>query len=98
MTPEQRAQALQKAAMARRKRAEIKQLLKSGSLSFAQLLEEAEADPMVAGIKVSAVLASMPRTGKIKSKRLMEQLGIADNRRIRGLGERQRAALLEKFD
>lgn len=98
MTPEQRAQALQKAAMARRKRAEIKQLLKSGSLSFAQLLEEAEADPMVAGIKVSAVLVSMPRTGKIKSKRMMERLGIAENRRIRGLGERQRAALLKEFN
>lgn len=98
MTPEQRAQALEKAAMARRKRAEIKQLLKTGSLSFAQLLEEAEADPMVAGIKVSAVLASMPRIGKIKSKRLMERLGIAENRRIRGLGERQRAALLEQFN
>jgi len=89
---------LEKAAMARRKRAEIKQLLKTGSLSFAQLLEEAEADPMVAGIKVSAVLASMPRIGKIKSKRLMERLGIAENRRIRGLGERQRAALLEQFN
>ena len=98
LTPEQRAQALQKAAMARRKRAEIKQLLKSGSLSFTQLLEEAEADPMVAGIKVSAVLVSMPRTGKIKSKRMMERLGIAENRRIRGLGERQRAALLKEFN
>ena len=88
---------MEKAAMARRKRAEVKQLLKTGSMSLAELLEEAGADPMVAGIKVSAVLASMPRTGKIKSKRLMEKLGIADNRRIRGLGERQRAALLEEF-
>ena len=97
MTAEQRAQALEKAAMARRKRAEVKQLLKTGSISLSELLEGAEADPMVAGIKVSAVLASMPRIGKIKSKRLMEKLGIADNRRIRGLGERQRAALLEEF-
>ncbi len=97
LTAEQRAQALEKAAMARRKRAEVKQLLKTGSISLSELLEGAEADPMVAGIKVSAVLASMPRIGKIKSKRLMEKLGIADNRRIRGLGERQRAALLEEF-
>ena len=97
LTAEQRAQALEKAVLARRKRAEIKQLLKTGSLSLARLLEEAEEDPLVAGIKVSAVLASMPRTGKIKSKRLMEKLGIAENRRIRGLGERQRAALLEEF-
>jgi hypothetical protein len=35
--------------------------------------------------------------GKIKSIRLMEELGIADNRRIRGLGARQRQALLEHF-
>ena len=97
LTAEQRAQALEKAALARRKRAEIKQLLKTGSLSLPELLEEAEVDPMVAGIKVSAVLASMPRTGKVRSKKLMEKLGIAENRRIRGLGERQRAALLREF-
>lgn len=97
LTPEQRAEALKKAALARQRRAEVKQLLKTGSMSMAELLEEAQSDLMLAGIKVSAVLASMPRTGKIKSKRLMEELGIAENRRIRGLGERQRAALLQEF-
>ena len=98
LTQEQRVQALEKAAQARRKRAEIKQLLKTGSLTLGQLFEKADEDPLVAGIKTSAVLASMPRMGKIKSKRLMERLGIAENRRIRGLGERQRDALLEEFD
>lgn len=97
LTAEQRAQALEKAAMVRRKRAEVKQLLKTGSMSLPELLDHADSDPMVAGIKVSAVLASMPRTGKVKSKRLMERLSIAENRRIRGLGERQRAALLKEF-
>ncbi len=97
LTPEQRAAALKKAAHARKKRAEIKQLLKAGSMSMAELLEEAESDPVVAGMKVSAVLASMPRTGKIKSKRLMEKLSIAESRRIRGLGERQRDSLLQEF-
>ncbi len=97
LTPEQRAAALKKAAHARKKRAEVKQLLKSGSMSMAELLEEAESDPVVAGTKVSAVLASMPRTGKIKSKRLMEKLSIAESRRIRGLGERQRDSLLQEF-
>lgn len=97
LTSEQRAEALRKAAAVRRKRAEVKQLLKTGSLSMAELLEQAGSDPMVAGIKVSAVLASMPKTGKIKSKRIMERLGIAENRRIRGLGAHQRAALLQEF-
>ncbi len=98
LTPEQRAAALKKAAHARKKRAEVKQLLKTGSMSMAELFEEANADPVVAGTKVSVVLASMPRTGKIKSKRLMERLGIAESRRIRGLGERQRSSLLQEFD
>lgn len=97
LTAEQRAKALEKAALARQKRAEIKQLLKSGSLSLGDLYEKAENDPIVAGIKVSAVLSSLPRVGKVKSKRIMEDLSIADNRRLRGLGDRQRAALLEEF-
>lgn len=97
LTAEQRAKALKKAALARQKRAEIKQLLKSGSLSLGDLYEKAENDPIVAGIKVSAVLSSLPRVGKVKSKRIMEDLSIADNRRLRGLGDRQRAALLEEF-
>lgn len=97
LTAEQRAKALEKAALARQKRAEIKQLLKNGSLSLSDLYEKAEGDPIVAGIKVSAVLSSLPKVGKVKSKRIMDDLGIADNRRLRGLGDRQRAALLEEF-
>jgi hypothetical protein len=97
MSEEQRALALERAAQARRVRAEVKELLKSGSRSFAELLERAELDDLIGGIKVAAVLSSMPGTGKIKAKRLMESLGIAENRRLRGLGERQRAALLTEF-
>lgn len=97
LTADQRAAALAKAAEARRVRAEIKELLKTGSLSFKELLRRADEDPMVGGLKVESVLASMPGTGKVKAKRLMEQHGIADNRRLGGLGERQRAALLAEF-
>jgi hypothetical protein len=39
----------------------------------------------------------MPRTGKIKAIRLMEDLGIPGNRKIRGLGPRQRENLLNTF-
>lgn len=97
LTAEQRAAALAKAAEARRLRAELKELLKTGSLTFAQLLERADAEPMVAGMKVNSLLAAMPGTGKVKAKRMMEAFGIADNRRIRGLGDRQREALLAEF-
>jgi hypothetical protein len=97
LSSEQRAAALAKAAEARRVRAELKHLLKTGSISFPELLERADGDPIVAGMKVYAVLSSLPGTGKVKAKRMMEGHAIADSRRIRGLGQRQRAALLEEF-
>ena len=78
-------------------RAEVKELLKMGTLTLPELFERAEEDDLIGGIKVASVLSSMPGTGKVKAKRLMESLGIADNRRLRGLGGKQRAALLAEF-
>jgi hypothetical protein len=97
MTEEQRAAALERAGEARRVRAEIKQLLKTGSLSLDDVFARAEEDDLVAGIKVASLVVSMPHMGKVKAKRLLEDLGIAENRRLRGLGSRQREALLESF-
>ncbi len=97
LTDEQRAAALAKAAEARRARAEVKELLKTGSLRLSDLVARAETDNILAGLKVERVIASMPGTGKIKAKRLMESLGIAENRRIRGLGARQKEGLLAEF-
>ncbi len=95
LTAEQRAAALEKAAAARKARAEVKELLKTGAITFPELLDKADGDDIIAGMKVSAVLPSLPGIGKVKGKRIMEDLSIADNRRLRGLGDRQRAALLE---
>ncbi len=78
-------------------RAEAKELLKTGSLRLSELFEKAESDELLAGLKVDRVLAAMPGTGKIKAKRLMESVGIAENRRIRGLGDKQKEALLAEF-
>lgn len=97
MSDEQRALALRKALAARRQRAEIKALLKTGSLTLSEVFGRAEADDIVAGTKVYPLLASMPRMGKIKATRLMQELGIAENRKIRGLGPRQRENLLDTF-
>jgi hypothetical protein len=97
MTDEQRAAALARAAEARRVRAEIKQLLKTGSLSLQDVFDRAAEDDLVAGIKVSAVVVSMPHMGKIKTIRLLEDLKIAENRRLRGLTPRQREDLLASF-
>jgi len=97
LTPEQRQAALAKAAEARRARAEIKERLKMGSITLAELLQQAENDDMVAGIKVLAVLESLPGVGKVKARRTMDEVGIADTRRLRGLGDQQRKSLLAAF-
>jgi hypothetical protein len=94
LTPEQRARALEKAAAARRDRAALKQALKEGSLSFKQLLARVDSDTAVAGLKVSAALTALPGLGKVKAAKLMERLGIAESRRLRGLGAKQREALI----
>ena len=95
LTPEQRQAALAKAAEARRARAEIKERLKMGSITLSELLTQADSDDMVAGIKVLAVLESLPGLGKVKARRLMEDVGISETRRIQGLGEKQRIKLFD---
>ncbi len=97
LSPESRQAALQKAAAARRQRAELKEKLKMGSLTLAELLDQTAQDEVVGKTKVLVVLESLPGLGKIKARRLMEQLGISETRRMQGLGDKQRKALLEQF-
>lgn len=47
---------------------------------------------------MSAVVVSIPGYGKMKTKRTMEKLGISENRRLRGLGVRQRQKLIKECD
>ena len=97
LSPEQRQAALEKAAVARRTRAEVKDRLKMAILTFPELLELADGDEIVGKMKVLAALESMPRLGKVKARRLMDDVGIAESRRLRGLGDSQRRQLLEFF-
>lgn len=97
LTPEQRADALLKAAAARVKRSEVKTSLKRGTVTLAQVIKEAGTDDTIGKIKVSALLESMPGVGKVRAGQIMERLGIAESRRIRGLGDKQRAALEAEF-
>jgi hypothetical protein len=92
-TPNQRAAALEKAAAARRDRAEVGELLKSGFISLPQVLASGQTNETLGRMKVSAVLESLPGIGKVRARQIMEQIGISESRRVRGLGARQRAAL-----
>lgn len=97
LSPEQRQAALDKAAAARRERAELKEKLKMGSINLKELLQLADSQEVVAKMKVLSVLESLPGVGKVKARRTMEEVGISETRRVRGLGDQQRSKLLEAF-
>lgn len=96
LTPEQRSQALAKAAEARRKRAELKGQLKDGRTTFRDLLEQSH-DDIVGKMKVISVLESLPGVGRVRARKIMDRLDIANNRRVRGLGQKQKENLLSEF-
>ena len=97
LTDEQRKAALAKAAEVRKVRAEMKHRLKMGTVTLTELMDKADQDQVVAKIKVLAVLESLPGLGKVGARRKMEDLGIAESRRLSGLGVNQREALLKEF-
>ena len=68
-----------------------------GSTTLRELLDSAERDDVIGKMKVVSVLESLPGVGKVKARRYMEEIGISDTRRVRGLGAQQREALLKEF-
>jgi len=93
LSEEQRREALEKAALARRKRVELKDQLKKGEISLRDLLERTD-DAVVGKMRVSAVLESLPGVGRVRARKLMERAEISESRRMRGLGVKQKEHLL----
>jgi transposase len=97
LTPAQRAAALERAAEARRARAEVKNRLKHSGGSLAEVIESGKTDEAIGKMKVSALLESMPGVGRVRARQIMDEVGIAASRRVRGLGANQARALLDRF-
>ncbi len=97
LTPEQRQAALEKAAASRRERAEVKNRLKNSGASIAEVLEEGQDNEVIGKMRVVDLLQSLPGLGKVRARQTMERLGIAESRRVRGLGTKQVAALEREF-
>jgi DNA uptake protein ComE-like DNA-binding protein len=95
LSPEQRAAALKKAAEVRVARAELKERLKMGSTTISDVMAEADSNDVIGKLKVLTLLESLPGLGKVKARRLLEELEIAESRRVQGLGEVQKRKLLE---
>lgn len=99
LTPEARQAALEKAAQARRERAEVKNRLKNSGASLSEIVAAGrDSNEVIGKMKVIDLLCAMPGVGKVRAKQIMEKIGIADTRRVRGLGDKQVAALKAEFE
>ncbi|MFS8543062.1 MAG: integration host factor [Limnochordales bacterium] len=96
LTPEEKRKALAKAQAMRSARARLRQDLKRGAITLREVLERAD-DEVVQKMRVAYLLQSLPQVGKVTTDRVMNDIGIHANRRVQGLGHRQRMALLERF-
>jgi ribosomal protein S13 len=56
-----------------------------------------KSDDFIGKMKVSALIESLPGVGKVRALAVMEKVGIAASRRIKGLGIHQTRDLLAEF-
>jgi hypothetical protein len=97
MTPEQRRQALVKAAAARTARKQLLDEVKAGKLSLAHVLESAERDGLVKKTKILALVKAFPDVGVVRAAQLLKPARVDPTRRVGGLGARQRQALIDAY-
>jgi hypothetical protein len=98
LSDEQRRAALEKAAEARRVRAQLKADLQAGAVRLTDVFDRAGDDKVVADTKILTVLESLPHIGKVRSRRTLAEIGISERQRVRGVGVRQRDELVERFE
>lgn len=96
ISEEDRKKALEKAQKVRKERAALREEMKAGKLAIKDVIDR-KADDIIGGMRVKYVLESMPGIGKVRAKEIMDQIGIDENRKVKGLGTRQVTALLERL-
>lgn len=94
-----RAAAFEKAKAARRARAEAKEAVATGALKPSDVVAKAKSgDEALARMRVADLVSSVPGVGAAHTGRILTELGIAEGRRLKGLGLRQAPALCERLD
>ena len=88
----QRMEALQRANAIRTRRAQLKRDLKAGRASIHQLL--LEPPDWVETAKVFDMLLAVPKYGRVKANKILQQCRISPSKTIGGLSERQRTELV----
>jgi hypothetical protein len=88
----QRMDALQRANEIRTRRAQLKKDLKGGRVSIHTLLREPP--DFVETAKVFDMLLAVPKYGRVKANKVLQQCRISPSKTIGGLSERQRSELV----
>ena len=88
----QRMDALGKANEIRTRRAQLKRDLKSGQKSIHQLL--LQPPEWIETAKVLDMLLAVPKYGRVKANKILNQCRISPSKTIGGLSERQRSELV----
>jgi hypothetical protein len=94
LTPEQRDAALAKAREARQARKTLLDDIRSGAETVSAVVDRAQSDPVAGKTKVSQVVRALPGYGVTRAHAVLQEAGIPEDRRVAGLGSRQREALL----
>ena len=89
---DQRMEALKRANDIRVKRAQLKKDLKSGDASIEEILRNPP--EFVSTAKVFDMLMAVPKFGRVKAARFLNQCRISQSKTVGGLSERQRAELV----
>jgi hypothetical protein len=89
-------EALRRANDIRVKRARLKKDLKSGAVLIVQVL--GEPPEFVSTAKVFEMLLAVPKFGRVKVARLLNQCRISESKTVGGLSERQRHELIGLFE
>ena len=92
-TDEDRRRGLANAQAARSYRAGIRRAMKSGASDPIDVLDASREDRVLGRMRVRMFLASSPGFGPKSVADAMTDLGVAEERRLSGLGERQYATL-----
>jgi S13-like H2TH domain len=92
---DQRMEALKRANDIRVRRAQLKKDLKDGRMQIESIL----LDPpeFVSTAKIFDMLMAVPKFGRVKAARLLNQCRISQSKTVGGLSERQRTELVSLF-
>jgi hypothetical protein len=92
---DQRMEALKRANDIRVKRAKLKRDLKEGAVRIETILREPPR--YVETAKVFDILMAVPKFGRVKAARLLNQCRISQSKTVGGLSDRQRGELVSLF-